>query len=121
MAAGMDRVDGDEVRDDEKPEGDQIVIPELFGQIVHGVGDANPEQSCREAAHDNTSLMTVPGKDEISGLDSLIGERFAEHRQAEVMLSMPGFGRLLSAEFLGATGGDMSVFESVDRLAGVAG
>jgi transposase len=34
---------------------------------------------------------------------------------------MPGFGPVLSAEFLGATGGDMTVFESADRLAGVAG
>ena len=34
---------------------------------------------------------------------------------------MPGFGPLLGAEFLGATGGDLTVFESANRLAGVAG
>lgn len=57
----------------------------------------------------------------IDALDTLIAERFREHRQAKIMLSMPGFGPLLGAEFLGAIGGDLSDFESVDRLAGVAG
>ncbi|MFD1847474.1 transposase, partial [Arthrobacter flavus] len=58
---------------------------------------------------------------QLDALDTLIAERFREHHQAEVMLSMPGFGPLLGAEFLGAIGGDLSVFDSVDRLAGVAG
>ncbi len=34
---------------------------------------------------------------------------------------MPGIGMTLGAEFIAATGGDMSVFGSSDRLAGVAG
>lgn len=34
---------------------------------------------------------------------------------------MAGFGQVLAAEFLGATGGDLTVFESEDRFAGVAG
>lgn len=65
---------------------------------------------------------------EVIALDTQIGEtetqieaRFRSHRQARIILSMPGFGPLLGAEFLAATGGDMSVFESADRLAGVAG
>lgn len=60
-------------------------------------------------------------QNQIQALDTQIAERFREHHQAEIMLSMPGFGPLLSAEFLGATGGDLTIFESVDRLAGVAG
>lgn len=60
-------------------------------------------------------------QNQIDALDTLIAERFREHHQAEIMLSMPGFGPLLGAEFLGAIGGDLSVFESVDRFAGVAG
>ncbi|GAA1121163.1 IS110 family transposase [Arthrobacter flavus] len=60
-------------------------------------------------------------QNQLDALDTLIAERFREHHQAEVMLSMPGFGPLLGAEFLGAIGGDLSVFDSVDRLAGVAG
>lgn len=34
---------------------------------------------------------------------------------------MPGFGPVLAAEFLGATGGDLTIFETADRFAGVAG
>lgn len=34
---------------------------------------------------------------------------------------MPGFGPQLGAEFLAATGGDLAVFTSPDRLAGIAG
>ena len=54
-------------------------------------------------------------------LDVLIEEMLAQHAHAKVLLSMPGFGPVLSAEFLGATGGDLTIFESADRLAGVAG
>lgn len=45
----------------------------------------------------------------------------AEHRHARTLLSMPGFGPVLAAEFLGATGGDLTVFQSADRFAGVVG
>jgi transposase len=58
---------------------------------------------------------------EIDQADSMIEERFRRHRHAEIILSMPGFGVTLGAEFLATTGGDMSVFDSVDRLAGVSG
>lgn len=58
---------------------------------------------------------------DIAELDDLIEARFREHRHAEVILSMPGFGPLLGAEFIALTGGDMDVFGSSDRLAGVAG
>ena len=44
-----------------------------------------------------------------------------EHRHAPVLISMPGFGPVLAAEFLGATGGDLSLFQTADRFAGVAG
>jgi len=58
---------------------------------------------------------------EISDTDAMIQDRFRRHRHAEIILSLPGFGVILGAEFLAATGGDMSLFASVDRLAGVAG
>jgi transposase len=59
--------------------------------------------------------------DEITKLDELIEGRFRKHRHAKRIVSMPGFGPLLGAEFLAATGGDMTLFGSPDRLAGVAG
>lgn len=58
---------------------------------------------------------------ELAELDALIGEKITEHRHTPSLLSMPGFGPVLAAEFLGATGGDLTVFETADRFAGVAG
>ena len=58
---------------------------------------------------------------EIADTETMIEERFRRHRHAEIILSMPGFGVILGAEFLAATGGDMSAFDSADRLAGVSG
>ncbi|MDM4143288.1 MULTISPECIES: IS110 family transposase [Mycobacterium] len=58
---------------------------------------------------------------EIEETETMIEDRFRRHRHAEILLSMPGFGVVLGAEFLAATGGDMSAFDSVDRLAGVSG
>ncbi|WP_329493003.1 IS110 family transposase [Kitasatospora herbaricolor] len=59
--------------------------------------------------------------EEIDQLNTLIEGRFREHPDAEVITSMPGIGDMLGAEFIAATGGDMTVFGSPDRLAGVAG
>jgi transposase len=58
---------------------------------------------------------------EIAETDVLIEGRFHDHPHAEVILSMPGLGPVLGAEFIAHTGGDMSVFGRSDRLAGVAG
>lgn len=57
----------------------------------------------------------------IADIEALIEDRFRRHRHAEIILSMPGFGVTLGAEFLAATGGDMDAFDSVNRLAGVSG
>lgn len=56
-----------------------------------------------------------------AGIDAQIAARFREHRDAEFILSMPGMGNLLGAEFIACTGGDMGAFGSAGRLAGVAG
>ncbi|MFB8236139.1 IS110 family transposase [Kitasatospora purpeofusca] len=58
---------------------------------------------------------------ELTELEALIEGRFREHPDAAVITSMPGIGDILGAEFIAATGGDMSAFGSPDRLAGVAG
>lgn len=57
----------------------------------------------------------------IAEIDELIVQRFRDHKDAEVIVSMPGIGPLLGAEFLAATGGDMSAFGTPDRLAAFAG
>ena len=43
------------------------------------------------------------------------------HEHAEMLLSVPGFGPILAADFIANTGGDMSAFGTCDRLASVAG
>jgi transposase len=58
---------------------------------------------------------------EIDEIEALIEGRFREHEHAAVICSMPGVGVLLGAEFLAATGGDMTAFASADKLAGFAG
>src|SRR5271169_1837097 len=58
---------------------------------------------------------------EIAETETMIEDRFRRHRHAEIILSMPGFGVILGAEFLAATGGDIAAFGNTDRLAAVAG
>ncbi|MFB7939458.1 IS110 family transposase [Streptomyces sp. NPDC056049] len=73
------------------------------------------------------TVVTKPAREvialdeEIAETDALIEGRFRDHPHAEVILSMPGLGHVLGAEFIAHTGGDLSVFASADRLAGVAG
>ena len=58
---------------------------------------------------------------QVAELDKLIEARFRDHRHFDVITSMPGLGVILGAEFLAATGGDMVVFGTPDRLAGFGG
>jgi transposase len=58
---------------------------------------------------------------EIAGVDAQIMDIFRKHENADVLLSMPGFGPVLAATFLANIGGNLEGFDSVDRLASVAG
>lgn len=74
------------------------------------------------AAVVNTLARSVLALDEeIAAVDAKIAARFREHRDAEVILNMPGMGPLLGAESVACTGGDMDAFGTAGRLAGVAG
>jgi transposase len=57
----------------------------------------------------------------ISETDRLIESHFHQHELADVIISMPGIGTLLGAEFLAATRGAVESFGTADRLAGFAG
>jgi hypothetical protein len=46
--------------------------------------------------------------EELAKLDALIIEKVTEHQHTEVLLSMPAFGPVPAAEFLGASGGDLT-------------
>lgn len=80
------------------------------------------------AGQDIAAMMVARLAKEVMALDaditeteSMIEGRFRRHHHAEILLSMPGYGVQLAAEFLAATGGDMRAFDNADRLAGVSG
>jgi transposase len=58
---------------------------------------------------------------DIAALDEQIQETFDRHRDAKILLSMPGFGVVLAATFVANTAGNVTAFDTVDRLASVAG
>jgi transposase len=58
---------------------------------------------------------------EIADVDAQITDLFRQHESADVLMSMPGFGPVLAATFLANIGGNLDGFDSVDRLASVAG
>jgi len=58
---------------------------------------------------------------ELAVLEREITRMLMLHEHAETLLSVPGFGPILAADFIANTGGDMSAFETCDRLASVAG
>jgi transposase len=58
----------------------------------------------------------------IKDLDKQLSERFGEHRQADKITSIPGFGPILGAQLLADTGGDLrATFGNPGRLAAYAG
>jgi transposase len=59
-------------------------------------------------------------KERLESIDDEIGQRFFALPEARVLISLPGMGPILGAEFLVCVG-DISAFESADRLAAYAG
>src|SRR5215204_481213 len=59
-------------------------------------------------------------KERIEGIDEEIRQRFFARPEARILTSLPGMGPILGAEFLVAVG-DISAFESAERLAAYAG
>jgi transposase len=57
----------------------------------------------------------------IDDIERQISSRLEDYRPAELLQTIPGFGPLLTAEFIASTGGSITQFDSADRLAGVAG
>jgi transposase len=58
---------------------------------------------------------------QIKDTDKLITGRFRDHPQAEIIESLPGLGPIPGAEFVVATGGDLTGFATPGRLASYAG
>jgi transposase len=97
-------------------------------RLAQAAAAAAASQSVRLPAEDIAAeLVTELAKEvmalgaRIRQIDQRIQDRFRRHRAAAVIISLPGIGTLLGAEFLVATGGDMNAFASADHLAGYAG
>jgi len=94
--------------------------------------------AARAVAAAQSQRITLPGQDiaasivcelarnvlvldqRVAELDKQIAALFAEHPQAEVIQSMPGFGPILGATLL-VTAGDLAAFPSAGHLAAAAG
>src|SRR5215204_6420715 len=59
-------------------------------------------------------------KERIESIDEELQKRFFARPEARILTSLPGMGAILGAEFLVCVG-DISAFESADRLAAYAG
>jgi transposase len=70
---------------------------------------------CSELAEE-----TLAVKESIDNLDRELRRRFFARPEARILASLPGIGPILGAEFLVSVG-DLSAFESADRLAAYAG
>jgi transposase len=98
------------------------------GKLAAAAAGAAARQHAVLPAEKLTAQMTaalagevISLNERVRELDKLIEDRFHRHGLAPVIASMPGIGPVLGAEFLAATGGDMSFFGTPDRLAGFAG
>ncbi|MCP2293474.1 MULTISPECIES: IS110 family transposase [Nocardia] len=98
------------------------------GKVAAAAIEAAARQHTRLPGEALTASMVAALAEEVMALnerikeaDKLIEGRFHRHELAEVIISLPGIGTLLGAEFLAATGGDMDYFGTPDRLAGFAG
>ncbi|STX04983.1 IS110 family transposase [Kocuria rosea] len=80
-----------------------------------------PTQSVGSALVAKLAAEITAIDQELAELDREITDRFQQHESAEVLLSVPGFGPVLAATFLANIGGNLEGFDSVDRLACVAG
>ncbi len=74
-------------------------------------------QTCARSLAANLTRIDA----ELAVLDREITRVLMRHEHAPILLSVPGFGPILAADFIANTGGDMSAFGTADRLASVAG
>ncbi|GAB3351701.1 IS110 family RNA-guided transposase [Amycolatopsis echigonensis] len=78
------------------------------------------EKTIAELVHTLAEEVMALNK-RIAEMDKLIEGRFREHELAGIVLSIPGIGSVLGAEFLAAVGGTLDGFDSPDALAAFAG
>lgn len=80
------------------------------------IGEAAAARLVNRAARD---LLRI--RDELAEIETEIDTALQGSEPAGLLVSVPGFGYRLAADFLAATGADLTVFEIPDRLASFAG
>ncbi|BDZ49431.1 hypothetical protein GCM10025867_16720 [Frondihabitans sucicola] len=79
-------------------------------------GEAAAARIISRFAHD---LLRI--RDELAEVETEIDTALKSNRLAAPLMTVPGFGPRLAADFLAAVGADIAAFESPDRLASFAG
>lgn len=88
---------------------------------AHAQATTLPTQAVGSALVAKLAARITAIDEDLALIDVQITDHFTQHRDAEVLLSMPGFGPVLAATFLAQIGGSLEGFDTVDRLACVAG
>ncbi|MGW7427619.1 IS110 family transposase [Streptomyces sp. NPDC054813] len=102
-----------------------VVRPDRLAEIA--VQAAERQHTCLPGEKLAAELVHTLAKEvtrinqQVAELDKAIEARFRDHDAFDVITSMPGLGVILGAEFLAATGGDMTAFGTADHLAGFGG
>lgn len=86
------------------------------GQLTVVPGEAAAAELVGKIAIDLLRL-----REELLKLDAQIEARLPHHPFAQALLTIPGFGHRLVADFLASTGSDLSAFGTADRFASYAG
>lgn len=79
------------------------------------IGEAAAARLVNRAARD---LLRI--RDELAEIEAEMDAALESSEPARLLVSIPGFGDRLAADFLAATGADLTVFETPDRLASFA-
>ena len=97
---------------------DKVAYKALSAARSQSVSLPAQEVASRIVAQLTAEVLAL--KERIESIDEEIGRRFFARPGARILISLPGMGPILGAEFLVCVG-NISAFESADRLAAYAG
>ena len=97
------------------------LIAETAVRVAHAQHTVVRSQDIASRIVSELSQEVLRLHENVAHVDHEIEALLRQHEDAEILLSLPGFGPRLAAEFLAAIGGGLSGIESADRLAGIAG
>lgn len=96
-------------------------IAETAAAVAHGQRTLVSSQGIAARIVTELAVEILRLHETVACVDVEIESLFRQHENAEILLSLPGFGPRLAAEFLAAIGGSLAGIDTADRLAGIAG